>query len=173
MRIKVENYGKFKASINFLKKEKNWNKMVWVAMNNVADKIRDDAEKRVYTKFKRRTGKLGKSIKTIVKRKGNYTYISLTSDHPAMNFLEYGGEVKKVPAYTRDHGTRLIPYVKKWAGGASEMFGNEDKAMKMAGSIYDNQPFTEGTFHMRRALQEGLPDLESEIMKTYYRMKPK
>jgi hypothetical protein len=53
------------------------------------------------------------------------------------------------------------------------MFGKEDKAMKMAGAIYDNQPFTEGTFHMQRALREGLPDLESEIMRTAHRMKPK
>ena len=172
MRIKVENYGKFKASINFLKQEKNWNEMVWVAMNNVADDIRDDAENKLYQKWKKNTGKAGKSIKTVVGRKGNYTYISLTSDHPGMGLMEYGGPVKEVPAYTRDYGTRLIPYVKKWAGGTAEMFGSEDRAMKMAGAIYDNQPFMEGTFHMKRALREGLPDLESEIMRTYHRMKP-
>ena len=173
MGVKIEDYGKFKASINFLKKEANWNKMVWVALNNVADGIRDDAEKKLYERWKKNTGKAGKSIKTVVDRKGNYTYISLTSDHVAMNFLEYGGKVKKVPAYTEDHGTRLFPYVEKWAGGASEMYGKEDKAMKMAGAIYEEQPFKQGTFHMTRALREGLPDLESEIMKTYHRMKPK
>ena len=90
-----------------------------------------------------------------------------------MNFLEYGGEVKKVPAYTADKGSRLFPYVEKWAGGASEMFGKEDKAMKMAGGIIENQPFKQGTFHMTRALREGLPKLESEIMLTGKRMKPK
>ena len=170
--IRVTGGKKLARTINFFKKRENWNEIVWVAMNNVADEIRDDAEKKLYEKWKKNTGKTGKSIQPSIYRRGNYTYIGLTSDHPAMNFLEYGGEVKKVPAYTRDHGTRLIPYVKKWAGGASEMFGNEDKAMKMAGSIYDNQPFTEGTFHMTRSLREGLPDLESEIMRTAHRMKP-
>ena len=171
MGIKVEDYGKFKASINFLKKEKNWNEMVWVAMNNVADDIRNDAENKLYQKWKKNTGEAGKSIKTVIKRQGNYTYISLSSDHPAMNFLHYGGKVKKVPAYTEDKGSRLFPYVQDWHSAAG--YDKEDRAMKMAGAIYDNQPFTQGAFHMRNALREGLPDLESEIMRSYHRMKPK
>jgi len=170
--IQVTGGKKLARTINFFKKRKNWNEILWTAMENVADEVRDDAENKLYQKWKKNTGKAGKSIQPRIYRRGNYTYISLTSDHPAMNFLEYGGKVKEVPAYTRDHGTRLIPYVKKWSGGSAAMFSNEDRAMKMAGSIYDNQPFTEGTFHMQRALREGLPDLESEIMRTAHRMKP-
>ena len=170
MRIKVENYGKFKASINFLKKEKNWNKMVWVAMNNVADKIRDDAEKRVYTKFKRRTGKLGKSIKTIVKRKGNYTYISLTSDHPAAKIMEYGGYSPMPSTPSKTH--KGNPGIKEYAY-IYPSTNSSDPFFELARGIFRNQPFKEATFFMRDALRAGLPKLESEIMKTYYQMKPK
>ena len=163
MRIKVENYGKFKASINFLKQEKNWNKMVWVAMNNVADDIRDDAEAKLYEKRKRVTGKTGRSIKTIVGRKGNNTYISLTSDHPGMGLMEYGGEVA-------DDDITGAPY--------SNLDDYADNVFAMTYAIKKNQAdgkgaFREGGFAMQRALREGLPDLESEIMRTYHRMKPK
>ena len=169
--IQVTGGKKLARSINFFKKRKNWNEILWTAMENVADEVRDDAENKLYQKWKKNTGKAGKSIKTVIKRKGNYTYISLSSDHPAMNFLHYGGKVKKVPAYTEDKGSRLFPYVEDWHSAAG--YGKEDRAMKMAGGIIDNQPFTQGAFHMRNALREGLPDLESEIMRTYHRMKPK
>ena len=171
--MQVTDGKKLTRSINFFKKEDNWKQILIQAMSNVAHEVRDDAEKKLYSRWNKNTGKAGKSIKPRIYRRGNYTYISLTSDHPAMNFLEYGGEVKKVPAYTADKGSRLFPYVEKWAGGASEMFGKEDKAMKMAGGIIENQPFKQGTFHMTRALREGLPKLESEIMLTGKRMKPK
>ena len=166
MRIKVENYGKFKASINFLKQQKNWNEMVWVAMNNVADDIRDDAEAKLYEKRKRVTGKSGKSIKTVIKRQGNYTYISLTSDHPGMGLMEYGGEVADDVSSALDGA----PY--------SNLEDYTDNVFAMTYAIKKNQAdgkgaFREGGFAMTRALREGLPDLESEIMRTYHRMKPK
>ena len=162
MRIKVENYGKFKASINFLKQEKNWNEMVWVAMNNVADDIRDDAEAKLYERRKRVTGKSGKSIKTTVARQGNYTYISLTSDHPGMGLMEYGGDIV-------DDDISGAPY--------SNLEDYADNIFAMTYGIKKNQAdgqgaFKEGGFAMQRALREGLPDLESEIMRTAHRMKP-
>jgi len=177
MQVKLDEggYRKLSNSINFFKKRKNWNEILWTAMENVADEIRDDAEDKLYQKWNKNTGKAGKSIRTVLKREGNYTYISLASDHPAMNYLHYGGEVKNVPAYTEDFGTNLVPG-NKYGGNYTKYWPSlSDKAsqMKMSAAIYDNDPFTEGAFHMENALREGLPDLESEIMRTAHRMKPK
>tara|TARA_R110002096_G_scaffold284939_1_gene478801 strand:+ start:339 stop:857 length:519 start_codon:yes stop_codon:yes gene_type:complete len=172
MQVKIDEgkHRKFNASINFLKKEANWNKMVWVAMNNVADNIRDDAEKKLYSKWKRRTGQAGEDIKSVIKRDGNYTYISLTSKHPAARLMEYGGPSPMPSAPSRTHEGN--PAIRDYAY-IYESTNSSDPFFELARGIYKNQPFKHGTFHMQRALREGLPKLESEIMKTYYRMKPK
>tara|TARA_Y100000401_G_scaffold95290_1_gene81951 strand:+ start:258 stop:770 length:513 start_codon:yes stop_codon:yes gene_type:complete len=163
MSIKVTGGKKFTRTINFYKKEKNWVSILDKAAKNVANDIRDDAETKLYNRWKKTTGKTGKSIKPRVYKKGNNVYLSLSSDHPAMNFLEYGGEVKKIPAYTADKNSRLFPYVENWHSAA--MYDKEDKAMKMAGAIHANQPFKQGTFHMTNALREGLPALEGEVIR--------
>ena len=51
--IRVTGGKKLARTINFFKKRENWNEIVWVAMNNVADEIRDDAEKKLYEKWKK------------------------------------------------------------------------------------------------------------------------
>ena len=48
--IRVTGGKKLARTINFFKKRENWNEIVWVAMNNVADEISDDAEKKLYEK---------------------------------------------------------------------------------------------------------------------------
>ena len=95
MSIKVTGGKKFTRTINFFKKRDNWVSILDKAAKNVVNEIRDDAETKLYNRWKKTTGKTGKSITPRVYKKGNNVYLSLSSDHPAMNFLEYGGEVKK------------------------------------------------------------------------------
>ena len=172
MKFTVKGGKKFNASINFLKQEKNWNQMVWVAMHNIADDIREDAVKKLFTKFEEQTGDLRKSIKTIVDRKGNNTYIGLGSEdasgaaHPAAAIMEYGGysPLPSVPSKTHEGSPTIVKYAYHYDHAQSFWW--------LAQNIHRNQPFQEGLFYMRRALNEGLPKLESEIMKTYHKMKP-
>jgi hypothetical protein len=166
MKFTVTGGKKFASSINFLKQQKNWNQMVWVAMHNVADDIREDAVKKLFTKFEEQTGGLRKSIKASVARRGNNTYIGLGSDHPAAAIMEYGGysPLPSVPSKTHEGSKSIVKYTYHYDHAQSFWW--------LAQNIHRNQPFQEGLFYMRRALNEGLPKLESEIMKTYHRMKP-
>ena len=80
-----------------------------------------------------------------------------------MGLMEYGGDVA-------DDDISGAPY--------SNLDDYADNVFAMTYAIKKNQAdgagaFREGGFAMERALQEGLGDLESEIMKTYHRMKPK
>jgi hypothetical protein len=60
--LKVIGATKVTNSINFFKKRENWKEILTQAMSNVAQKIRDNAEKKIYQRWKKRTGKLGQSI---------------------------------------------------------------------------------------------------------------
>jgi hypothetical protein len=168
MGIRVTGGKKLARTINFFKKRKNWNEIIWVAMENVADDIRDDAESKVYAKFKRRKGKLGKSIKTSIARRGNNTYIGLT-DHPAAKIMEYGGysPMPSSPSRTHKGNPGIIEYAYVYSSTNSD-----DPFFELARGIHKNQPFEQGVFYMQRALREGLPNLESEIMRTAHQMKP-
>ena len=163
MGLTIKGGKKLARSINFFKKRENWNKILIQAMSNVAHEVRDDAEKKVYQRWKRRTGKLGKSIQPSIYRRGNYTYIGLTSDHPAAKIMEYGGYSPMPSSKSKS----IVEYGYIYEGG-----GSNDPFFELARGVWQNQPFAEGTFYMKRALREGLPDLESEIMRTAHRMKP-
>jgi len=52
MTVRVKGGKKFTRTINFFKKQSNWLSILSKASTNVAGAIRDDAEKRVYTKFR-------------------------------------------------------------------------------------------------------------------------
>ena len=54
--LKVIGATKVTNSINFFKKRENWQDILTTALSNVAQKIRDDAEKKIYQRWKRRTG---------------------------------------------------------------------------------------------------------------------
>tara|TARA_R100001510_G_scaffold43335_1_gene39776 strand:- start:367 stop:879 length:513 start_codon:yes stop_codon:yes gene_type:complete len=170
MPMQVTEGGKLTRSVNFFKKQSNWNKILRRAMENVAGDIRNDAEIRLYQRWKKTTGKTGKSIQPRIYRRGNITYISLVSNHPAMNFLEYGGELKdgKFPTYSPLLSGRLWEYVREKPG-----WNTETLAARMSSAIYENQPFKRGTFHMKLALRAGLPKLEGEVIRTANRMRPK
>ena len=91
MKFKLIGSTKVANSINFFKKRENWQDILTTAMIKVAHKIRDDAEKKIYQRWKRRTGKLGKSIEPLIGDKGNKVFFGLQSNHPAAKIIEYGG----------------------------------------------------------------------------------
>ena len=167
--MRVTGGKKFTRTINFFKNQCIWNKILLQASKNVAKDIRDDAERRVYTKFKKRKGKLGASIKPKIYRRGNNVYLSLTSNHPAAKIMEYGGysPMPSAPSKTHKGNPGIVEYAYVYSSTNSS-----DPFFELARGVFLNQPFKEGTFYMQRALREGLPDLESEIMRTAHRMKP-
>jgi len=162
MSIKVTGGKKFTRTINFFKKRDNWVLILDKAAKNVAGAIRDNAEKKVYTKFKRRKGKLGKSIKSRIYKKGNNVYLSLSSDHPAATIMEYGGysPMPSAPSKTHKGNPGIVEYAYVYSSTNSD-----DPFFELALGIFENQPFKEGTFFMRNALREGLPALEGEVIR--------
>ena len=162
MTVKVTGGKKFTRTINFFKKQSNWLSILDKAAKNVAGAIRDDAEKRVYTKFKKRKGKLGKSIKPRVYKRGNNVYLSLRSDHPAAGIMEYGGPsaMPSAPSKTHEGNPGIVEYAYVYSSTNSS-----DPFFELARGIYKNQPFKECTFFMRNALRAGLPALEGEVIR--------
>lgn len=159
--FKVKGGKKFTRIINIYKKEKNWTTILRTASLELADEIRDNAEKKVYTKFTRRSGKLGKSIKSKVTRRGNNVFISLSSNHPGARIMEKGG-ISEMP-YAKDPETRKKLMTYGYQVGATPF--------QIAFGIWRNQPFEQATYFMRNALSESLPKLESKIARTALRMK--
>jgi hypothetical protein len=168
--IDFKGQKKFTRTVNFYKKQSNWNKILMQAGKNVAEDIKQDGIKRLFQKFNNVTGKLKKSFTSVVTRRGNNVFITFKSDHPAAGIMEYGGYVK-MPAYTDDYDTNLNPYVNKWSGGNAEMYSTEDRANYMALKIEHNQPFAEGTFAFTNARRDGIKALEGEVIRVANRMK--
>ena len=150
---------------NFFKKEDNWISILDKAAKNVAGAIRDDAEKKVYTKFKRHKGKLGNSIKPRIYKKGNNVYLSLSSDHPAAKIMEYGGEspMPSSPSRTHKGNPGIVEYA--YIYSTVRDITSSSPAYELALGIFNNQQFREATFFMRNALREGLPALEGEVIR--------
>jgi len=165
MTVKVTGGKKFTRTINFYKKEKNWVSILDKAAKNVAAAIRDDAEKRVYTKFTKRKGKLGKSIKPRVYKRGNNVYLSLSSNHPAAGIMEYGGPsaMPSSPSRNWEGNPGIVEYA--YVYSMERNITSSSPAFELARGIYKNQPFKEGTFFMRNALRAGLPALEGEVIR--------
>ena len=164
MSIKVTGGKKFVRSINLYKKQSNWQKIMREGMEEVADENRDDAEFNVYQNFNRVKGTVGKSIKSIIYRRGNNAYLGLKSDHPAINFIEYGGYMDKLPAYNNKKSPSNL-------GAYAKNYGFKDTA-KLAGAIKANQPFEYGTFALTNALTDpyNREQLESAVRKAAQRM---
>ena len=163
MRLSISGGKNFVRSINLYKKQSNWRQIMREGMEEIAEDNRDDAEFNVYQNYDRVKGTVGDSIKAIVYRRGNYAYLGLKSDHPAINFIEYGGYMKKMPAYNnKKSSSNLGPYAKN--------YGFEDTG-KLAGAIKANQPFEFGTFAMTNALTDpyNREQLESAVRRAALR----
>ena len=168
--LKIIGATKVTNSINFFKKRENWNEILTQAMSNVAQEIRDNAEKKIYQRWKKRTGKLGKSIQPVIGNKNNKAFFGLQSDHPAAKIIEYGGYSPMPSAPSKTHEGN--PGIKEYAYIYSST-NSSDPFFELARGIFKNQPFAEGTFACRNAILEGMDDINSEIMRTAHRMKPK
>jgi hypothetical protein len=164
--VTVKGDKKFSRTLNFWKKQSNWNKILMQAGKNVAEEIKEDGIKRLFTKFDNVTGKLKKSFTSVVTRRGNNVFITFKSDHPAAGIMEYGGYVD-MPAYTDDYDTNLNDYSNPGPWGISRYDSNKFLAL----AIWDNQPFAEGTFAFTNARRDGMKKLESEVMRVGHRMK--
>lgn len=156
----------FSRTLNFWKKQSNWNKILMQAGKNVAEDIKQDGIDRLFQKFDNVTGKLKNSFTSVVTRRGNNVFITFKSDHPAAGIMEYGGYVD-MPAYTDDYNTNLNDYSKPGPYGISK----DDSNKFLALAIWDNQPFAEGTFAFTNARRDGMKKLESEVMRVGHRMK--
>jgi len=166
MSISISGGKNFVRSINLYKKRSNWQKIMREGMEEVADENRDDAEFNVYQNFNRVKGTVGDSIKSIVYRRGNNAYLGLKSDHPAINFIEYGGYMDKLPAYnSKGKNSNLAAYAGNYG------FKKKDTA-SLAAVIKANQPFEYGTFALTNALTDpyNREQLESAVRKAAQRM---
>tara|TARA_R100001230_G_scaffold7267_1_gene2759 strand:+ start:4 stop:513 length:510 start_codon:yes stop_codon:yes gene_type:complete len=164
--IDFKGQKKFTRTINFYKKQSNWNKILMQAGKNVAEDIKQDGVDRLFTKYNNVTGRLKSSFTSAVTRRGNNVFITFKSNHPAAGIMEYGGYLKKIPAFTDDYNTNLNPYSKQ-KGDMSK----EDANAFLAEAIYESQPFKEGTFAFTNARRDGIKALEGEVIRVANRMK--
>ena len=164
--IDFKGQKKFTRTINFYKKQSNWNKILMQAGKNVAEDIKQDGIDRLFQKFNNVTGKLKSSFTSVVTRRGNNVFITFKSNHPAAGIMEYGGYLKKIPAFTDEYNTNLNPYSKQ-KGDMSK----EDANAFLAEAIYEADPFKEGTFAFTNARRDGIKALEGEVIRVANRMK--
>ena len=140
----------FYRSINFYKKEENWQEILEVAANNVADEIRDDAENILYSQVNKVTGSIGESIESSVEVEDGSVTLSIGSNHPAAAMIEYGG-------FVPDDRPGVFTNVDKYAREAGQSIHAFTAAIKA------NQPFMYEQPFLRPALIEGKDAIESEI----------
>ena len=165
MRLSISGGKNFIRSINLYKKQSNWRQIMREGMEEIAEDNRDDAEFNVYQNYDRVKGSVGDSIKAIVYRRGNYAYLGLKSDHPAINFIEYGGYMKKMPAYnSKGKNSNLAAYAGNYG------YKKKDTG-SLAAVIKANQPFEFGTFAMTNALTDpyNREQLESAVRRAALR----
>jgi len=159
MKLSISGGKNFVRSINLYKKQSNWRQIMQEGMKEVAQENRDDAEYNVYQHFNRVKGSVGDSIEAIVYRRGNYAYLGLKSDHPAINFIEYGGYIDKLPAYNnKGKKSNLAPYAGNYG------FKKKDTGT-LAAVIKANQPFQFATFALTNAITDtyNRDQLESAV----------
>ena len=164
--INFKGQKKFVRTINFYKKQSNWNKILMQAGKNVAEDIKQDGIDRLFQKFDNVTGKLKSSFTSVVTRRGNNVFITFKSDHPAAGIMEYGGYVD-MPAYTDDYDTNLNDYSKPKGKNMSKSDANKYLAL----AIEKAQPFAEGSFAFTNARRDGIKALEGEVIRVANRMK--
>ena len=170
--FKVTGLEQITNSINFWKKEKNWQTIFENALANTAVMIRDAAEQKVYERWNYVTGSVGKSIEPMIGNFGNKAVFQLVSDHPAAKIIEFGGyspmpSVSGTGFGSRNHNMteRLKDYAIKYP--------SVDSYWWFAKNIFKNQPFAEGTFACRDALLENMSKINSQIMLEGNRLKRK
>ena len=132
----------FVRTINFFKKQDNWEDIFETAANNVANDILNDAKDMVYLRLNRRSGQLGESIDIDVSTSGNYVELTLGSYHPAAAIIEFGG-YSPFPPWGEASGLDF-PVAKK---------------------IFENQPFAEPRPYLRPALENGQGAFEGEVIR--------
>ena len=139
----------FVRTVNFFKKQDNWEDIFDTAATNVANDILTDAKEKVYLRLNRRTGELAESIDIDVSTLGNYVELTLGSYHPAAAIVEFGG-YSPFPPWGEESGLDF-PVAKK---------------------IFENQPFAEPRPYLRPALENGRGAFESEVIRTARSMSP-
>lgn len=171
MKIELRGEKHFFSTINFFKKQQNWQDILVAASNNVAQDILVDAKQKLYqysggrknTKLKKRTGGLENAVKVSVDTFDDIVDISLGSDHPAAAIIEYGG-YSPFPPW--GPGSNVWNYGEK---GDSKI---SPDPWHIAMGIYKNQPFATPRPAMQNALRDGMPKLNKEIWAEAKRQKP-
>ena len=178
MKVEITGDKYFFSTINFFKKQSNWQSIMSRAADNVAQDIEKDAKKKIHESFggakalKKNTGELQKSIKVSVDVFEDVVDIGLSSDHPAAPIIEYGG-YSAFPPWDEDYSSTggVDSKGKLW-----KYLYDADTSVPytflLAKGIYDNQPFATPRPAMQNALREGLPKLNKEVWAEAKRQKP-
>ena len=144
MRVNI-NISKAKHSLNIFKQASNWDSILAEAMQKVKPEVEHNVGYYLnQTGIGRVTGKLADSIK--VTTKGNSIVVS--SDHPAMTLIEYGGP----SPFPNWNSASIKEYARHYG----------KPAFVVARGIYENQPFAEARQPIFLAVNESMSDLRKE-----------
>ena len=171
MSLKITGLQQVTNSINFWKKEDNWQTIFENALTNVAMMIRDAAEQKVYERWTYVTGSVGKSIEPLIGKYGNKAVFQLVSDHPAAKIIEFGG-YSPMPSVSGGYASRKFNMSNRLKDYALK-YPSVENYWWFAKNVHNNQPFKEGTFACRNALLENMEKINSEIMLEGHRLKRK
>ena len=153
----------FVPIMNFYKDKKNWHRIFNRAAKSIAPEVRDDAEKIVYTHFKKRRGDLGKSIEVEVEAMDDSVVHELTSTHPAAGIIEYGG-YSPFPPWGQ--GSNIWKYAEQGDKLTSP------NPFHIAWGIFMNQPFKEPHPFLKPAADKGVKRLNKVVVEEFNRLKP-
>ena len=147
--------------MNFYKNKRNWHRIFNRAAESVAPEVRDDAEKILYTHFKKRKGKLGDSIEVEVEAMDDRVVYEVGSAHPAAGIIEYGGYSPFPP----------------WGPGSAiwEYAGQGTYSVEpwhIAKGIHEKQPFKEPHPFLKPAADKGVKRLNKVVYEEFNRVKP-
>ena len=152
------NEKNFVPIMNFFKKKNNWRNIFERAAEAVAPGARDEAEKIVYTHFRRRDGGLGKSITVDVYAEDDTAFYDVSSDHPAAGIIEYGGYSPMPSPFSEN--------IKKYA----DIYGVAPYVV--AKGIEKNQPFSDPHPFLRPAANNAMKKLNKEVVAQFKAVKP-
>tara|TARA_R100000700_G_C3062545_1_gene76618 strand:- start:46 stop:528 length:483 start_codon:yes stop_codon:yes gene_type:complete len=147
----------FYRTINFFKKRETWQEILAVAASNVEDTIASDAKNILYSQVNKVTGSVGNSIETTVDISDDDVTLSVGSNHPAANMIEYGG---LVPAEPFDPKSAL-PNIDDYA----------DDVFAYSNYIKKKQPFKQERPFIRPALLNATGKINGEIIRVANKFK--
>ncbi len=153
----------FVPLMNFFKNKRNWHRIFERAAESVAPEVRDDAEKILYTHFKKRKGKLGDSIEVEVEAMDDSVVYEVGSAHPAAGIIEYGG-YSEFPPW--GPGSNIWEYAE-----AGDKTVTPD-TFAIAWGIFMNQPFKEPHPFLKPAADKGVKRLNKVVYEEFNRVKP-